>query len=59
MKKVDLHIHTQYSDGMLTLEEILQRATELRIQELAITDHDTIINLQRYKELSFKYGICI
>lgn len=59
MKKIDLHIHTQYSDGIFTLEEILQRATALRLQELAITDHDTIINLQRYKELSLKYGIRI
>lgn len=59
MKKVDLHVHTKYSDGILFLEEILDAAKKNNIIELSITDHDTIINLKNYYDLKKKYGISI
>jgi len=59
MAKVDLHIHTNCSDGNLSIEEILQLAVKEQIEEIAITDHDTIINLENYKELEKKYNITI
>lgn len=37
----DLHSHTQASDGLLTPEELVHRAGEMRVGTLAITDHDT------------------
>jgi len=37
----DLHSHTQASDGLLTPEELVHRAHEMRVGTLAITDHDT------------------
>lgn len=37
----DLHSHTQASDGLLSPEELVHRAVEMRIGTLAITDHDT------------------
>lgn len=37
----DLHSHTQASDGLLTPEELVHRAVEMRVGTLAITDHDT------------------
>lgn len=43
LNKADLHIHSNYSDGKPTIEEILnyvQNLTDLRA--IAITDHDTI-----------------
>lgn len=37
----DLHSHTTASDGMLTPEQLLDRAVEMKVTVLAITDHDT------------------
>ncbi len=37
----DLHSHTLASDGLLSPEELVHRAVEMRIGTLAITDHDT------------------
>jgi len=36
----DLHIHTVYSDGIYTPEQILDMAEHVGIKALAITDHD-------------------
>ena len=37
----DLHSHTTASDGYLTPAQLVQRAVEMRVGVLAITDHDT------------------
>lgn len=37
----DLHSHTLASDGYLTPAQLVQRAVEMRVDVLAITDHDT------------------
>ena len=38
---IDLHIHTVYSDGDKTVEEILKMCEEKNIEYISITDHDT------------------
>ncbi|MGG7176617.1 PHP domain-containing protein [Clostridium paraputrificum] len=42
MKYADLHIHSSYSDGYFTPEEIIQLAKEQGIKYISITDHDTV-----------------
>jgi len=37
----DLHVHTEYSDGSNTLDEIFELARSMDIRDLALTDHDT------------------
>ncbi|MDZ7320653.1 MULTISPECIES: RNase RNM [Kosakonia] len=37
----DLHSHTTASDGLLSPEQLVHRAVEMRVGTLAITDHDT------------------
>jgi hypothetical protein len=38
----DLHLHTNFSDGTYTPEELAGHAARLRIHTIALTDHDTI-----------------
>ena len=38
---IDLHIHTLYSDGDKTVEEILKMCEEKHIEYISLTDHDT------------------
>lgn len=45
MTKIDLHIHTTSSDGILTPKEMVQIAFENGVKYLAITDHDTVSGL--------------
>ena len=40
--KVDLHIHTAYSDGVFTPEKIVETALNEGLECIALTDHDTV-----------------
>jgi len=40
--KIDLHIHSESSDGAFTVEEIVKEAKRRKIGVLSITDHDSI-----------------
>lgn len=42
MPKVDLHIHTHFSDGTLTPEEVVREAKKRGFSAIAITDHDSV-----------------
>ncbi|GAB00470.1 MULTISPECIES: PHP domain-containing protein [Acinetobacter] len=44
---VDLHTHTLISDGTFSPEQLVQAAIDLKIDLLAITDHDTMDGLER------------
>ena len=46
MKRVDLHSHTNASDGSLTPTELVDLAVEKGVSALALTDHDTIDGLE-------------
>ncbi len=39
---VDLHIHTKFSDGALTVDEVLDIAERKHLAVISITDHDTL-----------------
>lgn len=43
--RVDLHSHTNHSDGKLSPTELIDRAVNFQLDVLAITDHDTIAGL--------------
>lgn len=45
---IDLHIHSNHSDGSESIINILKEASELNLSAISITDHDT---LGAYKEL--------
>jgi predicted metal-dependent phosphoesterase TrpH len=45
MPLVDLHVHTNASDGRYSPAEIVNRAAQAGITVLAITDHDTVYGI--------------
>lgn len=38
---IDIHMHTIYSDGDKTVEEVLKMCQERKLEYISITDHDT------------------
>lgn len=58
--KANLHIHTQYSDGSMTISELLDNAEKLSEKTnnflIAITDHDTIDGAKEAEKLIEKYN---
>jgi len=39
---IDLHVHTNHSDGTDSLEELLKNAEKAKLEVISITDHDSI-----------------
>ncbi len=73
MEKIDLHIHTNCSDGSLTPFEVIDKALENGVTTISIADHDTVdayskelidyakekgINLIKGVEISTKISKC-
>lgn len=46
-KIIDMHAHTNYSDGNLSPQALIRLAIDKRIGTLAITDHDTIEGIKK------------
>lgn len=46
-RRVDLHAHTIFSDGLLTPEEVVARARARGLMAIAITDHDSVDGIER------------
>ncbi len=55
--KIDLHVHTDASDGKESVETVFARAASLGLDAIAISDHDTTANWARAKELAFQHGM--
>jgi predicted metal-dependent phosphoesterase TrpH len=47
---IDLHCHSTFSDGTCSPSEIVKKATEMEINAIALTDHDTTAGLQEFHQ---------
>ena len=45
---IDLHVHSSFSDGSLTPEELVSLAQDSGVSVLSLTDHDTTDGLARF-----------
>jgi 3',5'-nucleoside bisphosphate phosphatase len=54
---VDLHMHSTASDGLLRPSEVVAAAVELRLQAIALTDHDTISGVAEASEAGRAAGV--
>jgi predicted metal-dependent phosphoesterase TrpH len=57
MSKIDLHTHTNNSDGALSPSELVLKAKENGITTLSITDHDSVNALNEAMEVGKDIGV--
>lgn len=55
--KIDLHAHSTASDGVLTPEQLIERAHAHGIQVFALTDHDTLKGIEPARAAANKLGM--
>ena len=56
---IDLHLHTNYSDGTDSLKELLEKAESKKLEIISITDHDKIdayLELEKNPDLRKLYN---
>ncbi|MEX0621449.1 MAG: PHP domain-containing protein [Candidatus Woykebacteria bacterium] len=54
---VDLHTHTTHSDGALSPEELIKKASEIGLAAIAIADHENTDGLKEALVAGKKYGV--
>ena len=56
-KYIDLHVHSNESDGTLTPAEVVALAKEKNLSAIALTDHDTISGLPEARKAAQEFDI--
>ena len=56
---VHLHLHSEYSltDGIIRIEELVERASELNFPAIALTDNSNLFGLIKFYRLAREKGI--
>lgn len=54
---IDLHVHTDASDGTDSVEQVMQSARDSGLDVIGITDHDNTVNWESASELALELGI--
>ena len=50
---IDMHIHTNNSDGTDSVKELLEKAENLKLKYISITDHDTCRSYDELKNTDY------
>ena len=53
----DLHLHSVYSDGIYSPDELCRLAKSRGISLLSVTDHDTLAGLEAKREAAKRHGL--
>lgn len=53
----DLHLHTNFSDGTLTPEELVENAARIGLAAIAVTDHDSVGGVERAQTAGKRLGV--
>lgn len=56
-KRIDLHVHSNCSDGRLSPRELVAYAAEKGLAAMALTDHDTICGVSEAVKAAEQYGL--
>ena len=54
---IDLHSHSNISDGLLTPADLMSHAAENNVQAIPLTDHDDIAGLEDARHAAQKLNI--
>ena len=57
MTSVDLHLHSNHSDGMLSPAELVDRVADAGVELMALTDHDTTSGLEAARQQCASRGL--
>lgn len=57
MIRADLHMHSRYSDGYDTVEELINSCVDEKLTHIAITDHDNLDGYDEKKLLAQSAGL--
>ncbi len=55
--KIDLHVHTDASDGTESVETVFEKASATGLNVLAISDHDTTSNWGKASDLAVQHNM--
>lgn len=56
---IDLHLHSTYSEGYLTPEQLVARSAKLGITTLSLTDHNTVRGVEKAQVAGKKRGVTV
>lgn len=59
MQSADLHMHTIASDGQKTYQEVIDEAKSQQLTHIAITNHDTVEELDAAMTYANKHGLVL
>lgn len=54
MKYIDLHVHSNISDGTLSPKEVVLLAAKSNLSAIALTDHDTVAGIEEAKKAAME-----
>ena len=57
MLRIDLHVHSTFSDGTFTADKLVSSAKEKRISVLSLTDHDSVSGIPSFLNSCNKHKI--
>lgn len=58
-KYVDLHVHSNVSDGTKSPSEVVKHASDVGVAVMALTDHDTVAGIDEAAAAAKEYGVCL
>jgi predicted metal-dependent phosphoesterase TrpH len=58
--RVDLHVHTDFSqDGVYNIREMIRKAKEIKLDGIAITDHNHLLTKEDARKLSREFDFIV
>ncbi len=59
LRGIDLHVHSIFSDGLKTPDELCRLALKAGVSHIALCDHDTVAGLSAMREACEKHGLAL
>jgi len=57
MSIIDLHSHSRYSDGAVSVSELVYTYSKAGVEMMSLTDHDCILGIEEARHKAEKYNI--